>query len=936
MSGESSIRLRTSRTAAVAAGAAVAAVAAYAVLTALHAGNAPGWITFADGGELLAALIATVACGVRARRVRAQRHSAPEVYRSSSATGLSLARGEPRRIAWPLLTVGMGCWTLGQLGDCVYEIGLGAHVPEPSVADIGFLASYVFIIWGLLAFVRTPAGVLSRVRGAVEGMFMACGFMLVSWSIVIGSVYANSGTLTLGGLVNLAYPTLDAVSLAAVFFASLQRRANPPAGLGLLALGIAMLSVSDSAWWYITEVNPNATSVTPFETGWVAGFLLIAFAALHCGKPTRASGHRSIEGGFALAVPSLPALGGMLIVLSSWLVRGRIESPGVLIAIMGVDVTLGLVLLLIVTYENHALTSHLERRVEERTAELDKTERYYRALVQHSSDLIMVVGADLKIRYVSDSSVAVFGFAPHELLGRGLEVFGREAIDTLAAALARAQPGQERLTRVEWQLADPDGRVLSAESTITNLLADGDVGGFVLNTRDDTDRAALAEQLRSNAFHDPLTGLPNRALLDDRASQALVRAQRTGGSVALIAIDLDAFKLVNDSFGHRLGDQLLCAVAGRLEAAVRPQDTVARLGGDEFVVLMDSVADSASALKLAERIGAELGGDLEIEGTVHRTSASIGVALGAVPHTNFDQLLCDADVALYCVKQAGRNSVQLFQASMNAHARERFELQADLRRALDNGELCLYYQPECDAHSGELDGFEALVRWNHPQLGLLPPDRFIPIAEESGLVVPLGRWVLHEALGQAVRWSRAHPRARSLVISVNVSAVQLKAPSIVGDVESALAGSGIDPGRVVLEVTESSFIESSDEIVDTLRTLKALGVRLAIDDFGTGYTSISNLQSMPIDILKVDKSFVASRDDLGPGNDLLEAIVNIGHVLSLVTIAEGIEEPGQLALAKGLGCDLAQGYLFSRPLPPEEAERHIVEGSAAWAVAAER
>ena len=909
----------------------------YGVLMGLHVGNTRGWIVFGDLGQLFAAAIATLACAARARRVGRRRFApAPSCALEAGPAGSREADVRqpvgPRRVAWSLLTIGVGCWTLGELCDCIYEVGLGVHVPEPSVADVGFLVSYAFIISGLLAFVRTPAGVLSRVRGAVEGVFMACGFVLCSWSLVIGSVYGHSGKLTFGGLVNLSYPMLDAVSLAAVFFVALRRRYNPPAGLGLLALGIALMAVSDSSWWYIVETSSTMTAVTPFETGWVAGLLLIAFAAMRRSSPGRTTPRRAIESGFALALPSLPAIGGMLIVLSSWLSRGYVQSPVVLLAIMGVDVLLGLTLLLLVTYENHALTSDLERRVAERTAALEETERYYRALVQHSSDLVMVVGADLTIAYVSDSARTVFGFSPQELTGRRLDVFGAQALETLGDAMARAVPGQDQLARVEWELSDGAGRTLRAESTITNLLGDPSVGGFVLNTRDDTDRAALAEQLRNQAFHDPLTGLANRALLEDRASQALARSRRSGEAVALVSIDLDAFKLVNDGFGHGTGDVLLCEVARRLRSVVRPEDTVARLGGDEFVVLMDPAPDEATALELAERIQEALLVEHEIDATAHRPAASIGVALGTAPRTNFEQLLGDANVAVYCVKQSGRSAVQVFQASMNANARERFELQADLRRALDNDELCVYYQAECDADTGKLDGFEALVRWIHPKRGLLPPDAFIPLAEETCLVVPLGRCVLRKALGQAVRWSEDHARARSLIISVNISAVQLKTMGIVADVRHALEESGIDPARVVLEVTESSFIESSAEIVDTLHALKALGVRLAIDDFGTGYASISNLKSMPVDILKVDKSFLAACTDSERGGELLEVIVNIGRVLSLTTVAEGIEEPAQLSAAQALGCDLAQGYLFSRPVPAAEAEQIIV-GDVTVAVA---
>lgn len=912
------------RRAAIAAG---VAVALYGVVTGLHQGNAHTWIAFSDLGELLAVGIATIACAMRAGRVRSSRtHALAMEPASSTDPGVSDSTSR-KRIAWPLLTIGFGCWMLGELCDCIYEVGLGVRVPEPSLADVGFLLSYVFIVWGLLAFVRTPAGALSRLRGGFEGLSMACGCMLCSWCLVIGPVYEPTGKLTLGGAVNLAYPLLDTVALSALLFVALRRRLEPPAGLGLLALGIALVAATDAIWWYITEVNADATGVNPLQTGWVAGYLLIAFAAAAKSRPHKHT-HRPLLSRFTLALPSLTAAVAVLVVFASWLLQGHVESPDTVIAILGIDMLLGIALLLIVTFEHHALTGDLERRVEERTAALDKTERYYRALVEHSSDLVIVLNADLTIRDVSDSALTVLGYRPEELTGRGLDVFGPDAMATLAGALARVAPGGDQLVRVEWDLTDHTGRCMRAESTITNLLADPHVGGFVLNTRDDTDRAALADQLRSQAFHDPLTGLANRALLDDRTTQALARSQRTGSEVAIIAIDLDAFKLVNDSFGHRTGDVLLCAVSQRLRAAVRPGDTLARIGGDEFVVLMDPAPNAASAAALAERIHTALLKDVEIDGTAHRPTASIGVALGGTPQTDFEQLLSDASVALYCVKQAGKNSIQLFQPSMNLNARERFKLQADLRRALEDDELTLFYQSECYANGGELDGFEALVRWVHPDHGLMSPDRFIPLAEETGLVVPLGRWVLKEALAQMMRWSDADIRARSLSISVNVSAVQLKGSTIVADVTDALTASGIDPARVVLEVTESSFIESSEEIIDTLRTLKALGVRLAIDDFGTGYASIANLQSMPIDIVKVDKRFVASCDDGGHGRELLKAILNIGHVLSLVTVAEGIEQQTQLETARQLGCNLAQGYLFSRPVPADQAKQLIAAGPA--------
>lgn len=340
------------------------------------------------------------------------------------------------------------------------------------------------------------------------------------------------------------------VALSALLFVALRRRREPPAGLGLLALGIALVAATDAVWWYITEVNADATGVNPLQTGWVAGYLLIAFAASAKSRPHRHT-HSPLVSRFTLALPSLTAVGAVLVVFGSWLLQGRVESPDTVIAILGIDMLLGIALLLIVTFEHHALTGDLERRVEERAAALDKTERYYRALVEHSSDLGIVLNADLTIRDVSDSALTVLGYRPEELTGRGLDVFGPDAMATLAGALARVAPGGDQLARVEWDLTDHTGWYMRAESTITNQLADPHVGGFVLNTRDDTDRAALADQLRSQAFHDPPTGLANRALLDDRTTQALARSQRTGSEVAIIAIDLDAFKLVNDGFGHR-------------------------------------------------------------------------------------------------------------------------------------------------------------------------------------------------------------------------------------------------------------------------------------------------------------------------------------------------------------------------------------------------
>jgi diguanylate cyclase (GGDEF)-like protein/PAS domain S-box-containing protein len=776
--------------------------------------------------------------------------------------------------------------------------------------------------------VRTPAGHPSHLRGVVEGLFIAAGFFLCSWSLVIGSVLTHSHTATLSGLINLAYPVLDAMALAAAFFVLLRRRQDAPPGLGLLALGIAWMAVSDSSYWYLTEIQSEFPGVSPLDAGWVAGFLLVAVAALRSGTPRR-WGRRIAAGRLTLAAPSLPATAGALIVLGSWLLSGRVGSEGVLMSIMAVVMILGVTLLVIVTYENHLLTSDLERRVQERTSELHATERYFHALVQHASDVVMVVDLDLRIRYVSDSIETIFGYQPEALLGRSLDVFGNDALATLSKSLELIGPDHDQAARVQWQLSDSTGRTRCAESMITDQLSDPHVRGFVLNTRDDTDRAALAEQLRRQAFLDPLTGLANRALLSDRASQAFARSLRSGAAIAVMTIELDGFKLVNDGFGHRTGDLVLRAVAERLSSAMRPEDTVARLGGDEFVVLMDGVLDKRRTLACAERIRSELLPPLDVEGHEHHITASVGVAVGRAPQASFERLLCDAEVALYAVKAAGKDSVQLYQESMHQQARKRFGLQSDLRKALENDQFWLLFEPRFDVAARQLEGFEARIRWNHPAHGLIAPDRFMPLAEETGLIVPIGRWLLGEALRRASSWNRTDAAARPLSISLNVSAVQLGAPSLLADVEGALDASGIDPACVVLEIIEGSLVDCSPRLIDVLHALKALGLRLAIDDFGTGHASVSYLQRMPVDILKVDGSFVAASGDGGRGRELLEAIVNIGRGVSLVTVAEGVEQPGQLETAREVGCDLAQGYLFGRPMPADEAQRLIVERSGA-------
>jgi diguanylate cyclase (GGDEF)-like protein len=418
-------------------------------------------------------------------------------------------------------------------------------------------------------------------------------------------------------------------------------------------------------------------------------------------------------------------------------------------------------------------------------------------------------------------------------------------------------------------------------------------------------------ELSHQALHDTLTGLPNRALVLDRAEQALVRAARQPGTMAgALFIDIDGFKHVNDNLGHAAGDQLLRIVGERLQKTVREEDTVGRLGGDEFVVLVETTAGEATLDLLADRLTEVLREPVELADgrKIFSVTASIGVAVGQ--YATPDDLLRDADLALYAAKAAGKDRYALFDASLYEGVEGRLELEADLSKAVEAQEFFLLYQPIFDLPSRRIVGVEALIRWKHPTRGVVAPDRFIPLAEETGLIAPIGRWVLDEACRQAAAWVGD---GFSIGISVNVSAYQLGRTGFADDVRRALHESGLDPSSLTLEITETTLMRDVTAACERLQEIKALGVRIAIDDFGTGYASLSQLQRMPVDILKIDRSFVAALHDGVQSRELLQAIVGVGQALSLAVVAEGIEDQGQMTVLEQMGCELAQGFLMGRP-----------------------
>ncbi len=561
---------------------------------------------------------------------------------------------------------------------------------------------------------------------------------------------------------------------------------------------------------------------------------------------------------------------------------------------------------------------------------LKESEKRFRSLVQNASDLITVMGIDGTILYESPAIERILGYAPENLIkSNALDFIHPDDRPQVLRAFARLAEETGANPYVEYRFRHEDGSWRHLESSGTNLLDEPSVGGIVFNSRDVTERKLLEERLIHQALHDPLTGLPNRALFMDRLTHALDRARRRDASwVAVLFLDLDDFKVVNDSLGHEAGDDLLVAAAGRLRASLRPEDTLARLGGDEFVVLLEDVVGRGEATEVAARVAGALRGPFSLG--AHEevfVSASVGIALGGAakdrPAEVPEELLRRADMAMYEAKRKGKAHHEVFEQRMNVPALERLRVGTDLRRAIERGEFRVHYQPEVSLKTGEVVGFEALVRWEHPEQGLISPARFIPVAEETGMIVPIGRWVLEEACRRSKEWREQRAQVPSLVMSVNLSARQFGHPDLVRDVAQALGESGLDPGCLVLEITESAVMEDARSTVGTLGELKALGVGIAVDDFGTGYSSLSYLKRFPVDFLKVDRSFV---DDLGEDPEdvvLVSGIVDLAHALGLTVVAEGVETEEQLELLRAMGCNLAQGYHFARPMPGEQVEAFL-------------
>ena len=548
-------------------------------------------------------------------------------------------------------------------------------------------------------------------------------------------------------------------------------------------------------------------------------------------------------------------------------------------------------------------------------AEVHDTLSLLNATLDSTADGILVVDADGRIRSFNQKFVAMWRL-PDDVLAHADDNqalhFVLSQVKEPEAFLAKvrelyAQPEADSRDLIEFH----DGRTVERCSQPQRV--DGVPVGRVWSFRDITERVRLEAELEHQAFHDSLTGLANQALFRDRVTHALARSARLQSEVAVLFVDLDDFKTVNDSLGHTAGDALLVAVAERLRDCLRAADTAARLGGDEFAILVEGAGSHAAATGLAERLLAVLKEPFIVAGRDIVVRASVGIAFDET-HITTGQLLRNADIAMYTAKRGGKQGYEIFQKDMHTAAMDRLEIEADLRRALDRGELTLQYQPIVALDGRRVTGVEALVRWNHPKRGLLPPIAFIPVAEETGMICELGRQVLIEACTQAVRWQQLRPQDPSLTISVNLSPRQLQSDNLIPHIIEALAVSGLDPATLVLEITEGAMVEDSDLVMARLGELKALGVKLALDDFGTGYSTFSYLQRLPIDVLKIDRTFIGTIEHDDKKSNLAQAILSLARTMDLVAVAEGVETPNQAELLGRMGCELAQGYYLARPM----------------------
>lgn len=818
-----------------------------------------------------------------------------------------LMHSPEHRAPWALLAVTMAFFTVDMFGWVLETTGWAVDLGV-FLQDAFRLLAVVALTGAIAVFMRLHRRVSSQ-SIISDGLLIAAGgaLMLWQWFILVQGVGEMDGlrrVLVPLVLVGLAVTlSLAASRILGVTLVGSQSM--------LLLLAGAVMALAAQAALTLTDSGAGPARWT--DMTWLIAGVLVGAGALH---PTMARSairpHPQSQQATRLVVVGIVLLVNPAIIWLHllqpasdrrvvWVVAGAVA----IVTVLGV-------------WRVGKLVADLGSM---RTA-VAHSEGRFRSLVQHASDVITVIDRNGVVSYASPSAEKVLGRPPVELIGTPL-VDLVSAVDSAAfanlledAARHRAQP-----LSADVIMRHRSGEERSTAIVAVNLEDEPGVDGIVVTIRDVTERAKVEAELKHLASHDTLTGLANRVLFSDRVSHALERSARQHTLVGVVFVDLDDFKTVNDSLGHLAGDEVLRMVADRLRESLRTMDTAARLGGDEFAILLEDLGEPADAIEIVERLAAALQQQMTIEGRQVQLGATMGVALERVA-SSAEELLRNADIAMFNAKSAGKSRYNVFEPEMHRAAMSRLELKTDLQLALDEGQFHLRYQPIYSLRDGRIHGVEALLRWRHPRRGTVPPQDFIPLMEETGQIVTVGRWVLREALTQAHRWQR---NTDSLWMSVNLSVRQFHQPDLVADIRQVLEDTGVRPADVVIEITESVFMEDTDAAIRQLDRLKQLGVRLAIDDFGTGYSALSYLQRFRADIVKVDKSFVHALGERHEQRTLTKGIIAMAIELGITTVGEGVEHADQVIDLRSLHCEFAQGYHLALPQSAVDLERYLEE-----------
>ncbi|HSA52144.1 MAG TPA: EAL domain-containing protein [Yinghuangia sp.] len=861
---------------------------AYAVGAVLGWGNHTLALAMGDFGLAVAAAAAGVSCLARATQLR-------------GSTGLS----------WALLGASACMVSVGNAIWGWYEVILGRDVPSPGPADWFFLLFAPPAITGLLLVAQRPKGLASWSCLVLDGWLIAGSLFTLGWSTALARAADGDPADVLAIALTLAYPVMDILLVSMVLGLRFRPDGGDRVALNFALVALAVTVVSD-ALWTTPGVHGGYRSGGLLDAGWFAGSVLLALAPwMGDARPARPGadpgGHRTFSILSALT-PYIAAAVCTAGVLGD-AVAGRQPDPVVLFA--G-----GSVLVVLVVRQGITLVDNVFM-----AQELAVKESHFRSLVQGSSDVIMIAAADGVLQYVSHAVRRVYGFEPEELVGTRLELLIHpDDVAHVRSDLRRFldEAGRPAMTRIECRVRSADGAWLHTESAVNRY---GD--GIILNSRDVTDRVRLQAQLEHDAFHDRLTDLPNRALFEDRIQHALAQRRGVTPTVAVLFLDLDGFKAVNDAGGHAVGDELLVQAARRLEHAVRAGDTVARFGGDEFAALLVGDASSEAIREIAERLLTTLSAPYRINGQDLRVAASIGIAY-STPGIGPAELMRNADLAMYRAKSRGKGRVEVYAPQMHVDAVRRVEHAARQRRALHEKRLAVYYQPVVELGTGHVCDVEATLQRREDRDAPAGAAELLRMAAGTEEPMPsLGRWVLEEVADQVSRWRAA---GHDVGASVSLPAGQLTGPDFVEVVDAVLRRSALPPPSLALEITEDARSEGADALMDTILALKRLGVRLSVADFGTGHSSLEYLRRMPIDMLKIDRSFVAEIGSCPHSTALTSTIVRLGLDIGLTLVAAGIDTPDQAALLREMGCQRGQGRLYAGPLDQESVLRALAHG----------